>query len=245
MHPRFDVQGHRGARGLRPENTLPGFELAFDLGVTSIETDVHLTKDHVPVLIHDPALPDGRPVAQLSVAELPVALQIPTLSDLFTLAKQKAAAVRLDLELKRVPFLPETIGDDYDGTAAGILERKVLEAIDVFDMRSSVSVRSFDHRCVRFMKQLCPGLRTAVLVAYTAPVRPLELLEAAGADVYCPEYHFVDAAIVRQVHDAGKTVLPWTVNDTRDWERLIAWGVDGITTDYPDRLLAWLSGRAR
>src|SRR5438132_2780235 len=53
---RFDLQGHRGARGLRPENTLPSFEAAFDAGVTSIETDVCLTADGVPVLFHDAAL---------------------------------------------------------------------------------------------------------------------------------------------------------------------------------------------
>src|SRR5260370_5972547 len=53
MSKRFDLQGHRGARGLKPENTLPSFEVAFDLGVTSIETDVHLTMDGVPVLAHD------------------------------------------------------------------------------------------------------------------------------------------------------------------------------------------------
>src|SRR5262245_3318088 len=54
--PIFDLQGHRGARGLKPENTLPSFEVALDLGVSSIETDVHLTRDSVPVLVHDSQL---------------------------------------------------------------------------------------------------------------------------------------------------------------------------------------------
>src|SRR5437879_13924059 len=52
----FLLQGHRGARGLKPENTLPGFEVAFDLGVSSVETDLHLTRDGVPVLYHDAAV---------------------------------------------------------------------------------------------------------------------------------------------------------------------------------------------
>src|SRR6266436_3300737 len=52
----FDLQGHRGARGLKPENTLPAFEVAFDIGVTSVETDVHLTADGIPILIHDPSI---------------------------------------------------------------------------------------------------------------------------------------------------------------------------------------------
>ena len=56
MPARFDLQGHRGARGLKPENTLPAFEVALDLGVTSVETDLHLTRDGVPVIFHDPAV---------------------------------------------------------------------------------------------------------------------------------------------------------------------------------------------
>src|SRR5207247_2634293 len=56
MPPMFDAQGHRGARGLKPENTLPSFEAAFDLGVTSVETDLHLTRDGVPILYHDAAI---------------------------------------------------------------------------------------------------------------------------------------------------------------------------------------------
>src|SRR5947207_8750964 len=86
MTTRFDLQGHRGARGLKPENTLPSFEAAFDLGVTTVETDLHLSRDGVPVITHDPqvsellcrrlagtAAPDPatRPlVSSLSLAEL-------------------------------------------------------------------------------------------------------------------------------------------------------------------------------
>src|SRR5262249_19692882 len=66
--PPFDLQGHRGARGRKPENTLPSFEAALDAGVTPIETDIHLPADGVPVLTHDPIL--GAPVRQLTLAEL-------------------------------------------------------------------------------------------------------------------------------------------------------------------------------
>ena len=69
----FDLQGHRGARGLRPENTLPSFEAAFDVGVSAVETDLHLTRDGVVVLCHDPLLatPAGPcPVSLLTHEEL-------------------------------------------------------------------------------------------------------------------------------------------------------------------------------
>src|SRR5579875_3405607 len=172
-----DLQGHRGARALYPENTLPSFEAAFDAGVSSIETDVHLTRDGVAVLCHDPLLCDPpcrllRPgsaassemppmVSRLTLADLrgyradgnpdpsrfpdqsaavtPLAAifaeqhglhpyAIPTLEELlqFTAAyagdlgeragksemqRQRARKVVFDLELKRIPFHPETIND--------------------------------------------------------------------------------------------------------------------------------------
>ena len=72
---------------------------------------------------------------------------------------------------------------------------------------------------------------------------PGELARAADAQVYCPGYEFLDAAQVRAAHAAGIRVLPWTVNEPSEWARLVEWGVDGITTDYPDRLAIWLRER--
>jgi glycerophosphoryl diester phosphodiesterase len=263
----FEVQGHRGARGLLPENTLPSFEIALDVGVASIETDVHLTKDDVPVLLHDarPALDDPL-VRSLTLEQLrayrvgnaaPTALAlrfaearglhpygIPTLAEFFEFVAAYGEGGRrllFDLELKRVPFEPETIGDGFTGTAPALLERQVVAAIRQAGVLGRVRVRSFDHRCVRAIKQL----QTAVLIHETVPCDIGMLLEAADADVYCPNFQFVDAEVVRQVHAAGKRIIPYTVNEPGDWERLIDWDVDGITTDYPDRLLAWLNASPR
>ncbi len=105
------------------------------------------------------------------------------------------------------------------------------------------TVRSFDHRCVRLLRKLEPGLTGAILIAETAPVAPGELVERADAQVYCPGYLFLDESIVRQVHSAGARVLPWTVNQPEHWQRLLDWGVDGITTDVPDRLARYLRER--
>src|SRR4051812_42248014 len=66
----FDLQGHRGARGLQPENTLLSFEAALDAGVSSIETDLHLSADGFPVLLHDPRRGDGLPVRGLTLAHI-------------------------------------------------------------------------------------------------------------------------------------------------------------------------------
>jgi glycerophosphoryl diester phosphodiesterase len=285
----FELQGHRGARGLKPENTLSGFEVALDLGVTSVETDVHLTRDGVPVIFHDATVsprlcrrirgsnspdPEAVPlVNSLTLAELrgyradrnpdrnrfpaqdrsitPLARRFarqqgvdpyapPTLADILSFAAACAGDITFDLELKRVPYHPEVMGDAFDGEAPGLLERRVAEVVAAVNATRRTRVRSFDHRAVRAIRRLEPRLRAAILVAETAPIDPAALAKSAGADTYCPDYRFLDAAQVRACHAAGVRVLPWTVNEEADWRRLIDWGVDGITTDYPDRLAALL-----
>ena len=308
MPAAFDLQGHRGARGLRPENTLPSFEAALDAGVTTIETDLHLSRDGAVVLCHDPRLdertarpvgggrspgPDFRPpVGGLTLAELrryrldrnpdtgrfpgqdaaatPLAAwyaaesgtdpyAVPTLADLFAFAaaysgrpgalagkddarRERAAVVRFDLELKRVPFHPEAVPDGYDGTGPAALEERAAAAVRTAGVAGRTTVRSFDHRAVAALRRLEPAVAGAVLVAETAPADPAGVAAAAGASLYCPGYLFVDADLVRRAHAGGVRVVPWTVNDPGDLRRLLDWGVDGVTTDFPDRLAEALRG---
>ncbi len=306
----FDAQGHRGARGLQPENTLASFETALDYGMTAIETDVHLTRDNVPLLSHDPYIserlcsllpgrtapePAGHPaVRSLSLEQLrcyradrnpdparfpeqktdvpPLTRAladawnmhpyvIPTLADLIRFVEeyageqgralgkteqQRAGAGRLrfDLELKRQPFRPETIGDGFDGTNPGVLERRVVEVVTQAGVVDRTIVRSFDHRCVRAIRQLEPGLTTAVLIAGTAPIHPAALVRDADAQIYCPEFLYLRQEDVAECHAEGVRVVPWTVNETEDVKRLQEWNVDGMTTDYPDRLRNVLNASA-
>jgi glycerophosphoryl diester phosphodiesterase len=305
----FNLQGHRGARGLKPENTLPSFEAAFDLGVTSVETDIHLTRDGVPVLVHDAVVSDrlcrlvpgsgapdpasGPRIAELDLAQLrgyradrnpdphrfptqdvgvtPLAEMFaaergidpytpPTLAELFAFAqayagemgkragkttdqRDKTRRLWFDLELKRVPFRPEMIGDNFDGSAPGLLEQAVVKAVRTAGVLDRTIVRSFDHRSIRAVRRLEPALATAVLVVGTAPISPGLLARQAGAEAYCPGFDFLDEVQVRQAHAEGIRVVPWTVNEPADWARLLDWGVDGITTDYPDRLAVLLVER--
>ncbi|MCS6850940.1 MAG: hypothetical protein NZ700_07190 [Gemmataceae bacterium] len=300
----FDLQGHRGARGLKPENTLPSVEVACDLGVSSIELDLQVTLDGVVVVYHDQhlnprqcrAVP-GRPLAEpgnrpaietLSLQQLrdyaadlnpdperfpqqdamvtPLAQLFaahrdvhpytpPTLTEVLAFVaaysgplgeragksaaqRKRAGVIRLDLELKHRPF---TSCADVDET--GHFEREVVAAVRAAGMLGRTSVRSFDHRLVRRLRRLEPQLRGAVLIAETVPVDPVAVVRAAEAETYCPSYDAVDGPLVRELHGAGIRVVPWTVNNREDLERLLDWGVDGITTDFPDRLAVVLGRR--
>lgn len=161
-----------------------------------------------------------------------------------TAAQQaKARLLQFDLELKRTPFRPELIGDGFDGISAGLLEIRCLECVRAAGVLSRTTVRSFDHRAVRAAIQLEPGITAAILIAGTAPLDPGRLARESAAQIYSPDFQFLDERQVRQCHAEGILVLPWTVNEAADWERLLDWHVDGITTDYPDRLGEWLRNR--
>jgi glycerophosphoryl diester phosphodiesterase len=257
MPPTFDLQGHRGARGLCPENTLPSFEAALDLGVTSIETDVQLTADGVPVLCHDPDLSEAlfRPVgpAAPDLGRRPPLATV-TATQLRDLAAdrnpapgrfpgQRADVPPLLAEAAGVPPAAlEVVEIGVSGFDAPPAEGELpLAAVQRAGLLARARVRSFDHRAVRAVRRLEPRLTTAVLIADTTPVDPVGLVRAAGADYYCPEHTCLDRPQVAEVHAAGIKVLPWTVNDPGAMRELIAWGVDGLTTDYPDRLAAVLT----
>ena len=111
-----------------------------------------------------------------------------------------------------------------------------MEAVRGAGVADRVTVRSFDHRAVRLLRSLEPRLSGAVIIAHTAPAVPAEVVLRADARIYCPSFDFLDEEMVRQAHAVGVRVLPWTVNEPEHWKRLVDWGVDGITTDYPDRL---------
>jgi glycerophosphoryl diester phosphodiesterase len=298
----LEIQGHRGARGLKPENTLPSFEAALDAGATSIETDVHLTRDGVPVLTHDPIVserlfrlipgsdspppsprlgirtltldqlrgyraernPDSSRFPEQDALVTPLAQSFsatrgldpftpPTVADFIAFVaayaadpgktpeqRTRALTLRFDLELKRVPFHPEAIGDAFDGEGPGELETRLVEIVRAANVVDRTTVRSFDHRCVLAIGRMEPRLTRAVLIAGTAFVDPVAVVRQAEATIHCPDFTFLDAAQVRLLHAANMRVLPWTVNRPEDWARLIEWGVDGITTDYPDRLAGFL-----
>jgi glycerophosphoryl diester phosphodiesterase len=307
--PPFELQGHRGARGLKPENTLPAFEVAFDLGVTTVETDVHLTADGVPILFHDSHISDRvcRPISgsgasapgrQLEIRSLTLsqirqyradvnpdpnrfpdqdnqttplvrwfaqhhninAFTPPTLADLFAFAtaysgdpgrivgktskqQTRAQTIRFDLELKRVPFRPHVIGDGFDGRTPGVFEQRVIQVARDSNMTDRICLRSFDHRCIRMLEEFAPKIPRAILIAGTAPVSPADLVRQAGAEIYCPDAEFLDELQVKQIHQEGLRVIPWTVNAPEDWQKLLDWGIDGITTDFPDRLAEFVSAK--
>jgi glycerophosphoryl diester phosphodiesterase len=287
----FDLEGHRGTRGLAPENTLAAFRKALAIGVTTIETDMGVTKDAVVVISHNPNLsPDlvrdpeghwlasqGPQIRSLTFAELrrydigrinPQSAyarqfpeqqaadgeRFPKLSELFDLGKASGKPVRFNIETK---ITPESGADTPDPAT---FARLVVAAVKAANMSERVTVQSFDWRTLVEVKRLAPEIETSCLTIQARDMDTIKapdnepspwhaglrlrdhggslpaLVKASGCGVWSMLWRNLTAKDLADAHALGLKVLPWTVNDRSEMRRLIDLGVDGIITDYPDRL---------
>jgi glycerophosphoryl diester phosphodiesterase len=228
--PRPEIIAHRGTPRVHPENSLPGFARAVELGVDGIELDVHLTRDGVPVVHHDPELGEGpfagRRIADLTLAELrrhalAPGVGVPTLAEACALADGRCT---LYVEVK---------ARDAEDAVARLLDGRGPRA----------PVHSFDHRVARGVRARAPGTPVGVLsVSYL--VDNVAALRAAEARDLWQHWSMIDAPLVEAVHAAGGRVIAWTVNDPAHAVALARMGVDGICSDVPDLMAAALEPRA-
>jgi len=234
------VIGHRGARGHAPENTMPSFRKALELGADWIELDVHITKDGRLVVIHDDSVDrttDGSGlIASLTWDEIRHLDAGSWYDPAFTGAHIPLLEEVLEWARGRVPLIMEM---KHAWQEKDDLVDRVVEAIRRHQMVEQVEVISFDHRMVRRVKELEPAISTGILYV-AALADPIEVARAARADALHPQYSYVDGELVQEAHRAGLAVSPWVVNDPELARLLASWGVDSIGTDYPDRLVTAL-----
>ncbi len=146
--------------------------------------------------------------------------------------RANAAAVRVNVETKRIPDSVATIGDGFDGTNAGPFELAVLQAIDEWGHPERAIIQSFDHRSLWAIAAIRSDLDLAPLTR--EPGVDVADLAERGASIWSPRSNTVDAELLEAAHAAGLLVVPWTVNDPGLMQQLIDLGVDGIITDRPD-----------
>jgi glycerophosphoryl diester phosphodiesterase len=213
--PRILVHGHRGARARRPENTLSAFQYAIRCGADAIEMDLVLTGDGQIVVSHDP---------------VPKAGPEPRLDDVYRLASMGDFAY--DVEIKwHTPAEPDAFVES------------VLDKIREWHLEARASILSFDFRVLRVMRKLAPEIRLSALTESDARSFTEIANEAGNAETIAPEFHLVNREQVAAAHAVALQVVPWTVNTPRDWDAMIAAGVDGIITDDPASLIAHLQAR--
>ncbi len=217
----IQVHGHRGARAILPENTIAAFEYAIRVGVDAIELDVVVSRDDVVVVSHDPYLKSGVFIRELPAKET----GLPTLDQVFNLAAM--GDFLFNVEAKVSEHTPRNFAE------------LVLDRIGEHAVKSRVIFQSFDFGILHRMSRLAPGVTLAAL--WEGEQRSfVAIAEDAGTSIVAPEYSLVTPEEVREAHAAGLQVIPWTANTPADWDRLIAAEVDGIITDDPAALIAYL-----
>jgi glycerophosphoryl diester phosphodiesterase len=223
------VIAHRGAHGgqARRENKLPAFARALAMGVDAVECDVHLSADNVPVVIHDETLDRTTTAAGPVSARTALGLRrlgVPSLRDLCRLVHGRS---QLLVEIK-------------SGNP-----RRVLDVIRAEKMERDVVVMSFHAEYLRTMARLRPRVELAFLLEeYNREVpdarAAIKLCHALDAAVFAPSAALCSCQLVTAVHRAGLRLFTWTVDTPPRMRAMMTRHVDGIITNYPDRLKARL-----
>lgn len=230
---------HRGWSGKAPENTLAAIRLAVEEpGISAMEIDVQLTRDGVPVLIHDFTLERTTTGSGLVMNHTLAELQeldagswfdekyagekIPTLEEALLVVKGRCT---LNIELKAT-------SDMYPGIA-----EKVLELLEKHDMKHEVYITSFDHELIRHVRELDQSVVTGLIV-YGRPVLMLEQMEEAGATVLSMGYPYLTRELALAAVEKGFEVIAWTLDDPQHIRTVMEWHKDmQICTNHPDRML--------
>jgi glycerophosphoryl diester phosphodiesterase len=265
----FDLQAHRGGAGLWPENTLEAFGRALALGVSTLELDVHLTAEDDVVVRHDPAVADVRRIRELTRADLPPTM--PLLRQVAALLDERGAdPVRVNLEVKydaldasglttREAFVERVVEAlRIDGlvprTSIQCFDWGVLDRVGADEpglartllvspkyLRDSEGVPSpwFDGLPVTddFIATAAQQGFTAISPIHGSPYR-----SGVADPGYTP---FTTATLVEEAHAAGLAVVPYVVDDAPTMQHLVGLGVDGLITNWPDRLREVLARAGR
>ncbi len=246
------VHGHRGARAVLPENTIPGFEYAINLGVHALELDVVVTKDDVIVVSHDPKMnrkfcigpPKPFVIRKMTFEELRrwdcgalpnpdfpkqqavPGTHVPALSEVLELAARGDFAFHI--EAKEEAKLPPDA-----------FVQLILEQIRKHGVQSRAVLLSFDFNILHAMRHIDPSIRLCALHLGRGR-RYTTLAEESGASIVSPHCSWVTRRKVEEAHDAGLEIVAWTANRPREWDKLIEAKVDAIVTDDPAQLIAYL-----
>lgn len=260
----IDVQGHRGTRGVLPENSLPGFIYALKQGVTTLELDVVISKDGQVVVSHEPWMnPDichnvGEEevnIYELTYAEIktydcgskgnpdferqrPVTTYKPRLTEVFTAVENEIREKGYKPVMYNIETKSTPDGDGKYHPAPEEFMQAVFNVIKAKGMVEKVTIQSFDPRTLRVMKELDPNVPLVLLVANDRGYRVNVDSLGFKPDVYSPKYTLVDDSLVQLAHADSVKIVPWTVNDTTEMLNLLNLGVDGIITDYPKEGMA-------
>ncbi|MFD6210286.1 glycerophosphodiester phosphodiesterase [Peribacillus sp. NPDC060253] len=239
QHPPLKI-GHRGASGYCPENTMASYNKAVELGADFLEVDIHLSKDGVLVVHHDPTLDrttnskgNLRDYTAAELKELDAGSwyhtrfkneRIPLLSEVL---ENFRSEVGILIEIKHPSFYPG-------------IEKKLAEELRKFHEYPSnnnrIMVHSFDMESMKRFHQLMPDIQVGVLIKRRITDQKLKEI-AEFASFLNPKHTILNTKLQMRIQEHGMKVYTWTVNNKKQMRKFKKMKLDGIVSDYPDYLL--------
>lgn len=265
---KIDVQGHRGSRGLMPENTIPAMTKALDLGVTTLEMDAVITSDKKVILSHEPFFshqisthPNGKPVTEKEEKKLNIykmtfvetqrydvgkkvhpsfpkqqklSATKPLLSAAIDSAEAYAKENNRPLPFYNIETKSSVKGDGIYHPAPEEFVKLVMDVIKEKNIDERIIIQSFDVRTLQALNRNHPEIKTALLIGTAGEAEKHIKNLGFKPSIYSPEQTLVTPELIAYCHANDMKIIPWTVNSRQGIDKLIALGVDGIITDYPD-----------
>lgn len=268
----FEIHGHRGNRGGQPENTIVAMISAMDIGVTTLEMDLQISKDKKVVVSHDPyfnekitTTPEGKflsvnearkrllytmdydSIKKYDVGLKPnpdfpdqkkVATCKPLLSDLLQATEAHSKAIKRPI-FYNIEIKSDAAGDGTKHPSVEEFTDLAMAVILKAGISSRTIIQSFDNRALQVMHQKYPDVKLSLLIEEDDKRSVEQMIRDLGfvPEVISPAFELVTQNMIRYCHSNNIQVIPWTVNNEDDITRLKDMGVDGIISDYPDRLV--------
>lgn len=266
----FEIHGHRGTRGLAPENTIVSFQKAMDYGAYKLELDVVISADSQVIVSHDTFFnpdfttkPDGTPldtsevknynlfemstqeIQQFDVGkrihpkfpnQIPQASYKPTLAEVVKACEEHARKNNLEMPRFNIELKSSSAWVNKSVPEPKRFVQLVVDEIRALGIQDRCNMQSFDFEILKETKKQAPEIMLAVLLSQKKTLEQVEEDLGFKPDVWAPYFTALNDSIVTHMHANQVRVIPWTVNDTTDMNHLIAMKVDGIITDYPNRL---------
>lgn len=267
----FDLQGHRGARGLLPENTIPAFLKAVELGVTTIELDVVVSKDGQMVVSHEPFFnhaiclnTEGETITEEKEKEYNIyqytvediktfdcgslgnpnfpeqkgqKVSKPTLKEAVLAIEKKLSAKEKAIIFYNIETKSTPEGDGVYHPKPEEFSQLLYDELKDLNILQKVFVQSFDVRTLQAFREIDKNIPLVLLIEEENPNSFEENLAILGFEpvVYSPNFNLVNEELIEKAKAKNIKVIPWTVNEVSQMQKMIDLGVDGLITDYPNR----------
>lgn len=271
QNKKLDIQGHRGCRGLMPENSIPAFIKALELGVTTLEMDVVISLDKKVVVSHEPWFnpeicitgsgvnQELKKIESLNIYRMKyeeiktydcgskenpkfpmqekIAVYKPLLSEVFDTVIAYCKKNLIAIPYFNIEIKSEAAYDKIYTPEPSEYCNLVMTVISQYSLNKNCIIQSFDIRSLKFMHLNFPKIPLAFLSESIKNVAEIKNQLGFYPEIFSPDKILVSQELINICHEKNIKVIPWTVNDTSQITELISWGVDGIITDYPNKLL--------